>query len=158
MNYSVNDYYAKSSKELDTNEIKVPIILINDVAKILFEKMKRPTDGVTQLTKSESIIMMYLSENPGVTQLEISKATHLQPPTVSIKLKKMEEDGYIKRITDNYDRRAVRVYLSEKGETVQKSSSENVSDEQKKLLEGISREEIATLTSILSKMIENSKK
>lgn len=158
MKYSINDYYAKTAEEVETPEVKLPVILINDVAKLILESMDNSSNGRTPFTKTEGMILIYLSENPGVTQLDISKATHLQPPTVSIKLKKMEEDGYIKRVSDTYDRRAVRVYLSEKGQEMYNNSTKNVSEGQMKLLDGISQEEINVLTAILTKMINNAKK
>ena len=109
MNYRVNDYNAKYSKTLDASDSKLPLVLMYEAVNLIFDTVSVSTEA-EKLSKSEIIILMYLYENPGVVQLNISKATHFQPPTVSLKLKKMEKNGLVMRVTDKYDRRAIRVY------------------------------------------------
>lgn len=63
-------------------------------------------------------IIRILSKENGLSQLDLAKKLVLAPPTVSLTLQKMEYVGYIERKPDADDARITRVYLTEKGFSV----------------------------------------
>ena len=100
------------------DEDHLPIgLLINETSKFFHDRMRRETeklgirDGYRQM-------LFHLAREDGGTQLDLVRCSHLKPPTVSVTLKKMEDDGYVIRETDPTDLRQVRVYITEKGRTM----------------------------------------
>ena len=60
-------------------------------------------------------IMMYLYKKQNITQETLVRHFNIDRGTVARSVKKLEDSGYITRITDPDNRRAVRLFLSDKG-------------------------------------------
>lgn len=63
-------------------------------------------------------VMMYLHRNQNITQETLARHFHIDRGTIARSVKKLEDEGYITRITDPDNRRAVRLFLSDKGAAV----------------------------------------
>lgn len=63
-------------------------------------------------------VLMVLSHNQGVTQDTLSWMLLLDKGSIARTVRVLEEKGFIKRIPDENDRRAVQIYLTEKGEQI----------------------------------------
>ena len=92
---------------------------------------------------------------PGVTQLDLVKATHLKPPTVSVTLRKMEQDGIVERKSNENDLRETLVYLTEKGKAIDERIRVIHEEGDAAALAGLSEEEINTLSGLLNRVIDN---
>ncbi len=158
MNYSVNDYNAKVKKGGEPNAVTLPFVLINDVSKILLELMDGDGSNGKKLPKSYKLILTYLIETSDVTQLDIANATHLQAPTVSLKLKNMEDDGLVSRVADEFDRRVIRVNITDAGRSLYATAIKDNLGDTKGLLEGITKEEVEIMNSVLNRIIDNARK
>lgn len=158
MNYSVNDYNAKVKIGGEPSTMTLPFVLINDVSKILLEKIDEGGSDGKKLPKSYKLILTYLIEADNVTQLDIAKATHLQAPTVSLKLKSMEADGLVTRVTDRFDKRVVRVNITNAGRSLFATAIKESLGDTKGLLEGITEEEVEIMNSVLTRIIKNADK
>lgn len=90
-----------------------------------------------------------------MTQLELARATGLKPPTISVTLQKMENDGYVTRVPDENDMRAMRVYLTDKGKEFEMESRRVVRAMDAQAKEGMTDEEIKTLMTLLDKIYFN---
>jgi DNA-binding MarR family transcriptional regulator len=66
----------------------------------------------------QQTFLIYLSFNEGITQDELSSELYVDKATTARALKKLEKEGYILRKTDEEDKRANRVYLSEAGRQI----------------------------------------
>lgn len=62
-------------------------------------------------------IFRYLDAHDGCIQRDLAIHCHLEPASVTSVLSTMENKGYITRITVENDKRAQRVWLTEKGRT-----------------------------------------
>lgn len=155
MNYSVNDYNAKVKSNDEPSAVTLPFVLINDVSKILLEQIDQGSSNGIKLPKSYKLILSYLIEANNVTQLDIAKATHLQAPTVSLKLKNMEDDGLVSRKADEFDKRVVRVNITDAGRSLFAKTIQNGLGDTKGLLEGITEEEVEIMNSVLARIIKN---
>lgn len=82
----------------------------------------------SSLNRGQYAYLLYLFENEGANQYDISRDLFIDKTTVAKALKKLEETGYILRKTDQRDKRRVNVFLSKKGkvtyEEVKKASDE----------------------------------
>lgn len=68
------------------------------------------------LSAGQFPVLMLLSKEQNITQETLVRHYHLDRGTIARAVKKLEDAGYIRRITDPGNRRAVRLFLTEKGE------------------------------------------
>lgn len=68
------------------------------------------------LSAGQFPVLMLLSKEQNITQETLVRHYHLDKGTIARAVKKLETAGYIRRITDPGNRRAVRLFLTEKGE------------------------------------------
>ena len=128
---------------------------IVDISK-LHRSIARRMSEQEGLPSSYRLMLFHLSMlEPGVSQLELVKSTHLKPPTVSVTLQKMEADGYIIRKSNEHDLRQTLVYLSEKGKSVNERIHTSFVESDRLGLRGITDEEQAELCRLLDKVIDN---
>ena len=147
----MNKYDIEKIRE---NPNRTVLMIANEVIKLFEEKIAK-TDTVMLKEKTARLILAYLSRKDGVTQHELVKITQMKGSTVSVAITKMEEAGYVKRVPDDYDMRATRVFITKKGK--------EISDEQKMLLDktdaeimkGISERDIRVAKYVLEKMLDN---
>ena len=128
-------------KELNNSPVK----LCNEISRLFRAHIREndPQDGVMS-QQGAHLVLSNLAAYDGINQLELVKATHLRPPTVSVILRRMETEELVIRKTDPDDRRAVRVYLTPKGKELDEVA-----------LSGLSRDELSTLMSLLPKIRDN---
>jgi DNA-binding MarR family transcriptional regulator len=105
--------------------------------------------------KSGQLILIELAKRDGRTQLELAEATHLKAPTVSVALQKLEKEGYVSRRPDEYDLRATRVFLTEKGRELDERIRGIIREQEERATSCLTDEESETLTRILRKLKDN---
>lgn len=154
MKYSVNDYFSGTEEEQNKN-ISVPLSSIGDVSKLIYDKIKSKSSNEFNKPTSIKLILHTLIQKDNVTQLDIVKSTRLKPPTVSITLKKMENEGLVTRTPDPYDLRAVRVTITDKGREMYMISVRSVFDMEEKIMKDISPAEIDSFMKVLGKIKNN---
>jgi DNA-binding MarR family transcriptional regulator len=98
-------------------------------------------------------IFKLLSCRGQASQLDIVKFTHLKAPTISITLKNMEQEGYIVREVDQNDQRSVIVRLTDYGIETDKNIKKVFRDEESKLINLFSEEEVEQINSYANRMI-----
>ena len=114
---------------------------------------KGETNPISQ--KSGRDMLFHLSRRDGRTQLDLVKATHLKAPTVSVALQKLEKDGYVTRRTDEYDMRATRVFLTDKGRELDERIRKRVRTEEELAMSNLTESECETLVRLLGKIKKN---
>lgn len=107
---------------------------------LLIEQLARMVETLYEDSLSESILqrgqyayILYLMENEGANQYDISKDLLIDKTTVAKALKKLEQSGIIMRRTDAQDKRKVNVYLTAKGKLLHQKVVE-VSDNIEKII------------------------
>lgn len=128
---------------------------IHDAAKLYQDRMRRLSEQDGLPSGYRMLIFHLAHMQPGVTQLELVKATHLKPPTVSVTLQKMERDGIVSRVTNENDLRETFVYLTDKGKAIDEKIRVMHKEGDKVALGSLSNEEIETLSGLLNKVIDN---
>jgi len=68
------------------------------------------------LSAGQFPVLMLLAKEQNITQETLVRHYHLDKGTIARAVKKLETAGYIRRITDPGNRRAVRLFLTKKGE------------------------------------------
>jgi DNA-binding MarR family transcriptional regulator len=132
-----------------------PPMLVNEISRLFHARMKSVELEGVMSQDSARLIMRELMREDGVSQLHLTRMTHLKPPTVSVTLRRMEEEGLVRREADSNDRRAVRVLLTEQGKTHNRRVFARLRELDALLMEGFDETEAETLKLLLMRMREN---
>ncbi len=153
MERSINDY-GNAENRTENVRLSEPISLIGELSKKITDKTSSyfPKDDIP---KGEKLVLQCLINKDGVTQLEIVRFTGFKPPTISIMLQKMETEGLVTRRPDEYDLRAMRVFITENGRAEYTKAVKIVKHIESKLLNNISDVEKTALVDTLKKIKYN---
>lgn len=100
-------------------------------------------------------ILMILRCEGRLSQKDLARKMGITPPSMTVALRKLESQGYIRKETDSRDQRIIQVQLSEKGLLCTKEL-ENIMRELEELLyQGISHEERLLMRRLFLEMRRN---
>lgn len=102
-------------------------------------------------------LLCQLSKEDGITQRQLSERLNCEPPTVANALKSLENHAFVERKRDPSDGRTNHVFLTEKGKEMIAPVHEVWLEEQERLLQGLSVDELEVLKDLLQKMANNIK-
>ena len=128
--------------------------MIIEIARMLRFRVLEGEEGVLAQNTAR-LVMAHLAARDGVNQLELVRLTRLKASTVSVLLKRMEAQGYISRVPSETDRRAVRVWLTERGKAFDRERLSRISNNDQLAMRGISAEEEAVLNDLLRRIRDN---
>ena len=138
-------------KEISENPVK----LCHDITRLSRAKARETViDGVMSQPGAR-LVLSVLAVSDEVTQREIVSMTHLKAPTVSVILRKMEDEGMVERRQNPNDKRETRVRLTEYGREVDMKGIAKIKETDALALVGLGSEEYDTLMRLLCKMREN---
>ena len=80
-----------------------------DVVKVELDRLR-----VEDISNVQAVILYNISDSE-ITVGELTSRGYYQGSNVSYNLKKLVESGYLEQVRSPYDRRSVRVHLTEKG-------------------------------------------
>lgn len=72
----------------------------------------------TGVTIPQSFILSYLLNEDGATLKEIGNKSLIDSSSMTVLIDKLEKDGLVERQLDTQDRRAIRVFVTERGREV----------------------------------------
>ncbi len=99
--------------------------------------------------------LLNLFRREGVSQDMLSKTIHVDKTTTTRALDKLEDLGYIIRLSEPADKRAHRIYLTEQARGLEAEIREVLKDWATILTEGFSQEEKDIAYQLLNRMAEN---
>lgn len=99
--------------------------------------------------RGQSNVLVFLANNPDVTQKELAEALGVIPASLSEVLAKLERKGYVQREKDENDRRFTRVRLTAEGE----KALEQPEDVLTEPFRALNPEEQETLRQLLAKLL-----
>ena len=132
-----------------------PPMLINEIARLFQARMRSYDLEGVMAQDSARLIMRALMRSDGCSQLYLVNPTHLKPPTVSVTLRRMEEEGLVRRQQNDMDMRAVCVFLTEKGREHTQRVHQRLKELDAELMKGFSEEELLLMRQMLERMRDN---
>ena len=133
-----------------------PVKLCNEISRLFRARIRETVDADGVMTQPGAhLVLAFLAVKDGITQLDLVNATHLRAPSVSAILKKMEEEGIVRRLRDERDARAVRIYLTEHGREIDREHIKRIKALDAEALEGLGEAERDTLMELLSVVRDN---
>jgi len=104
------------------------------------------------ITQTQIFTIMTLAEKAPCRLNELSEKLHIAAPTVTGIVDRLEKSGYVRRIPDSEDRRAINVDLTPKGQKIAKKLKTTLKKKWKDLLEKLPKEDRENYVSILRKI------
>ena len=100
-------------------------------------------------------ILALLWYSEGVTQQEIANSLNRDKTTVARVVKNMEKQNLIVKVPDQLDKRNNRIYLTQKGKTLQKDMVEATGRVYMEALKDIPDEDIVHCIKVLNRIVQN---
>ena len=141
-------------EKLRENPNRTLLMVANEVIKLFEDKISKK-DTVMFKDKTARLIFAHLSRNDGATQHELVAATQMKGSTVSVAVTKMENEGFVKRVQDEYDMRATRVFITKKGKEVSDSHKKLLDETDLSLMKDIPERDVRVAKYVLEKMLDN---
>ncbi len=145
--------HANSTKTEPTAEPSAEMLLQAFIKLRTLQWFKRPIAGYNPSdVRALTVIGLVQSNTRGAKISEISNHLRVAKPTVTQVLKKLESEGLIERISDETDRRVIRVRLTERGEEVFKQVGEARMNSFRELAEFLGEEQSHQLADLLTQV------
>lgn len=106
----------------------------------------------------QPIILTILSQRQDGTiasQKELAKRLRVSPATVTISLKSMERDGYVKKLSNAEDLRCKPISITEKGRQAAREINGVFETLDANMYRGFSEEELTVLSGFYRRIIDN---
>lgn len=122
----------------------------------IFQRIERldfqqaPLKGLN-LSMPQAALLRCIARNPGSHAQEVAEAMGLTAPTVSVGLRKLEEDGWLRREPDPEDGRAMLHYLTDQAADVMLAIRKFRQQKAAEFLGALTRDERERLLSLLEK-------
>lgn len=118
--------------------------LFQDVHSLMTRSFDRRL-GRVGLTRSQWRVLSPLLREDGITQTELAEIVEIEKAPLGRSLDRLEETGWIRREQDQNDRRARRVYLTEKVSPIVDDVSDVVRGLFGDALKGLKTKDVETL-------------
>jgi DNA-binding MarR family transcriptional regulator len=107
------------------------------------------------LTQAQWRAIAFLARNEGVNQACLAESLEVQPITLARLIDRMQAAGWVERRTDPEDRRAVRLYLTDKCQPILAEMHERATQMLEAVLSGVSTAARKQLIETLSQIKQN---
>lgn len=123
---------------------------VNNISRCLSQF--RAKNSSVLFTPGQTSIVLLVTRSPGLTQEQISRSVCLDKSNTSRALTTLEENGYIRREVNPDNRREVKIFPTEKLQSVIGEVRRVNKLWNDQLGEGISDEELETFYSVLTRL------
>jgi DNA-binding MarR family transcriptional regulator len=99
--------------------------------------------------------LMALYQKDGIHQEHLAEILRIDKGTCARAIKRLEEEGYIRRVIDSKDKRAYQIFLTEKAQQMRPVIRRILREWTRTLLTGFSEEEKTLVFTFLEQIAEN---
>ena len=121
----------------------------------LFHKRLLKDLEATGLSNGQPKVLAFLKSHEGRSQKEIAQACQLEPSSVTVLLKRMEQQGIIERRLREGDQKTRCVFLTGRGRELAACSVESFFRIQERALSGFREEEKTQLMDYCRRIVDN---
>jgi MarR family transcriptional regulator for hemolysin len=125
--------------------------LVHDVARLYGRRFDRNGRRL-ELTRAQCRTLGYLARNEGINQAGLADLLEIRPMTLVRQIDRMQEAGWIERRPDPTDRRARRLFLTDKARPVLGRIWDVASETQDQTLGALSPDEADQLIDLLRRV------
>ena len=110
------------------------------------------------LVNGQANLLSTIKENDGVTQNELANIFEVKSSSMSERLNKLENLGYIVRMVDESNMRCKRIYITTNGRKAAVQCNRILNEFENTLYDGFSKKDIKMFEGYLEKIIDNIEK
>ncbi len=128
---------------------------------IIYRHGKVMSDKFIRKFKMSGLQHYYLMEickNPGISQETLARHHGIDRGAMSKAIKRMANMGYLRREQNPEDKRAYRLFPTEKSEEIWNECHMQIREMERKMAEGMTEEEVALFKKLLVKVTDNMEK
>jgi MarR family transcriptional regulator, transcriptional regulator for hemolysin len=125
--------------------------LVHDVARLYGRRFDRNGRRLG-LTRAQCRTLGYLARNEGINQAGLADLLEIRPMTLVRQIDRMQEAGWIERRPDPTDRRARRLFLTDKARPVLSRIWDVATETQDQVLAALSPNEAESLIDLLRRV------
>ncbi len=107
------------------------------------------------LVKGQFQLLSLIKENDGSTQKDLASYFNIKYSSMSQRINKLENLGYIRRVHEDGNFKNNRIYITKEGKLAATQCKRLINELDKKLYKGISKKDIQTFENILINMSDN---
>ncbi len=107
------------------------------------------------VTRPQWLVLSVLQRHEGIKQGGLAEILEVEPITAGRMIGRMQEAGLVERREDSTDRRARRLYLTDRGREIIERLQPLAVETSDEALKGVSAQDKAQLARILEMMLEN---
>jgi len=108
----------------------------------------------TQITPPQMFMLFYIKKNGATKLTKIAEKMEVKPSAVTVMIDRLEKSGYVNRVHDTVDRRAILVEATDEGRAVLEQAISESNVIMGRYLSRIEPEEVRLLTELLEKMVD----
>lgn len=135
-----------------------PAARIEQLAASLAEHMDQIAiaDGLANQGDYQVLALLRLAHHRGhtLTSTDIARQLGMTTATMVSRIDRLENRGYTKRVRHPVDRRAINLVITQDGITSAERMVLRRTEDRKRLLDALTADERATLTTLLRKLVE----
>ncbi|MDO5971398.1 MarR family transcriptional regulator [Flavivirga aquimarina] len=117
--------------------------------------LKNISAKVKDVTIDQGMVLIFLNEHPEMTQKEIAELVFRDTGSMTRMINTMVQKNFLKRSMNNEDRRRFKIEITAKGKEVLEKLPPIIHHNRSSSLQGITKDELKQLESILNKIKNN---
>ena len=126
--------------------------ITRSVLKLMRALRRHPMRPAQEVPPAVGRLLMMLQNNDGASPAELCEVMDVRPSSMSELLSRMEENGLVRRESNEADKRATRVFLSDAGKDSVQRMEEKYREENAKLAACFSEEELAQFCALCDRL------
>ncbi len=135
------------------SDIEKLLPLMLEMGRLIKNEMANSGGDMCSYLQSETL--RFIDEHGTPSMREIAEYLKITPPSVTVHVTALVEEGILERVADGEDRRVIRLRLSKKGKSILEKNMQLKSKAFSKIISHLSKKEIQELTRILSVIIRS---
>ncbi len=108
-----------------------------------------------RLFRGQGLLLMFISQNSGLTHSEIADWLKISPSAATKVIKRLEQEGYLERRSDEKDERLSRVFIKPAGLALVEDVHTSFKHLDDKTFAGFTKDELKSFGSYLVRIQEN---
>lgn len=109
------------------------------------------------LVKGQADLLLLIKDNDGITQNELAEIIGIKDSSMSVRIYKLEQSGYIVREIDENNLKKKRVYITMEGKKVSTQCKRVIREFEEKMYEGFTQKEKNQFEKSIKKIMKNLK-
>ena len=107
------------------------------------------------LVKGQAELLLLIKDNDGMTQNELANILGIKDSSMSVRLNKLEKNGYIVREIDDQNLKKKKIYITQSGKIASTQCRRILREIDEQLWDGFTKKEIKEMKKYFVKMQKN---